>query len=62
MHGSQSLAGAIGSFVCDLLARSGVGSITAYDPDIIRPGNMICHLADVESVGLSEACRGQAPH
>lgn len=44
--------GAIGSFVCDLLARSGVGSITAYDPDIIRPGNMIRHLADAESVGL----------
>lgn len=46
--------GAIGSFVCDLLARSGVGEITAYDPDIIRPGNLIRHLADAESVGLAK--------
>jgi hypothetical protein len=44
--------GAIGSFVCDLLARAGVGSITAYDPDIVRPGNLIRHLADAEHVGL----------
>ena len=32
--------GAIGSFLCDLLSRSGVGHITAYDPDIVRPGNL----------------------
>lgn len=47
--------GAIGSFVCDLLARSGVGRITAYDTDIVRPGNLIRHLADdAASVGLSK--------
>lgn len=44
--------GAIGSFLCDLLARSGVGHITAYDPDIVRPGNLIRHLADDGSVGI----------
>jgi molybdopterin/thiamine biosynthesis adenylyltransferase len=46
--------GAIGSFLCDLLSRSGVGHITAYDPDIVRPGNLIRHLADDSSVGLSK--------
>lgn len=47
--------GAIGSFVCDLLARSGVGGITAYDTDIVRPGNLIRHLADdAASVGVSK--------
>jgi molybdopterin/thiamine biosynthesis adenylyltransferase len=46
--------GAIGSFVCDLLSRSGVGHITAYDPDIVRPGNLIRHLADAGSVGLAK--------
>ncbi|WP_084125987.1 ThiF family adenylyltransferase [Demequina sp. NBRC 110054] len=44
--------GAIGSFLCDLLARSGVGRITVYDPDIVRPGNLIRHLADAASEGL----------
>lgn len=46
--------GAVGSFVCDLLARAGVGTITAYDPDIVRPGNLIRHLADADLVGLSK--------
>lgn len=46
--------GAVGSVVCDLLSRSGVGHITAYDPDIVRPGNLIRHLADTGSVGLSK--------
>lgn len=46
--------GAIGSFVCDLLARSGIGEITAYDPDVVRPGNLIRHLADADLVGLAK--------
>ncbi|WP_159808633.1 ThiF family adenylyltransferase [Cellulomonas citrea] len=46
--------GAIGSFVCDLLSRSGVGHITAFDPDTVRPGNLIRHLADASSVGLAK--------
>lgn len=46
--------GAVGSFVCDLLSRAGIGTITAYDPDIVRPGNLIRHLADDKMVGLSK--------
>ncbi len=46
--------GAIGSFVCDLLARAGIGAITAIDPDIVRPGNLIRHAADAESVGATK--------
>lgn len=46
--------GAIGSFVCDLLARAGVGTITAYDPDILRPGNLIRHAAAPGYVGLGK--------
>lgn len=44
--------GAIGSFVCDLLSRAGVGFVSAYDPDVVRPGNLVRHLAESESVGL----------
>ncbi|WP_164910394.1 ThiF family adenylyltransferase [Mycobacteroides franklinii] len=47
--------GAIGSFLCDLLARAGVGTITLYDPDIVRPGNLIRHFAGADFVGLSKA-------
>ena len=46
--------GAIGSFVCDLLARSGVGTITAIDPDIVRPGNLIRYAAGTDTVGLTK--------
>jgi hypothetical protein len=45
-------AGAIGSFLCDLLARAGVGTIVVYDPDLVRPGNLIRHLANAELVGM----------
>jgi len=44
-------AGAVGSFLCDLLARSGVGRLAIYDPDIVRPGNLIRHLVSRSSVG-----------
>jgi hypothetical protein len=47
-------AGAIGSFLCDLLARAGVGIVTIYDPDIMRPGNLIRHFVGADSVGLSK--------
>lgn len=46
--------GAIGSFVCDLLARSGVGAITAIDPDIVTPGNLIRYAAEADTVGLAK--------
>lgn len=46
--------GAIGSFLCDLLARAGVGAITAVDPDVMRPGNLIRHVASDNAIGLTK--------
>lgn len=47
-------AGAIGSFLCDQLARSGVGEITIYDPDEVRPGNLVRHLTNADMVGRAK--------
>ena len=47
-------AGAIGSFVCDLLGRSGVGAITVIDPDVVTPGNLIRYAADASTVGTGK--------
>lgn len=47
-------AGAIGSFLCDLLARAGVGTITIYDPDMVRPGNLVRHFAGADAIGHSK--------
>lgn len=44
--------GAIGSHIADLLFRSGVQYITLIDPERLRPGNIIRHLADNSLVGL----------
>jgi molybdopterin/thiamine biosynthesis adenylyltransferase len=44
--------GAIGSFVADLLVRSGVGEISLYDSDILRPGNAIRHLCALKTEEL----------
>lgn len=46
--------GAIGSFLCDLLARAGVGTITIYDPDTVRPGNLVRHFASADAIGHSK--------
>jgi hypothetical protein len=43
--------GAIGSQVADLLARAGIGSLTLVDHDIVRPGNLIRHIATAGDVG-----------
>ncbi|MES5825142.1 ThiF family adenylyltransferase [Streptomyces sp. RG80] len=43
--------GAVGSFLADLLARDGVGSITVKDGDRLTPGNTIRHLCDRGSIG-----------
>lgn len=47
--------GAIGSHVADLLFRSGVSRITLLDPERLRPGNLIRHLADNSLVGLPKS-------
>jgi ThiF family len=44
--------GAVGSFVADGLARAGVGSLTLQDGDVLRPGNLVRHLATDGEVGL----------
>jgi hypothetical protein len=44
--------GAIGSFVADLLARSGVRSLHLVDGELLRPGNVVRHLARSSQVGL----------
>lgn len=48
-------AGAVGSQVCDALARAGVGAITVRDADVIRPGNLVRHLVDAGYVGHPKA-------
>ena len=44
--------GAVGSFVAEGLARAGVGILTLQDGDILRPGNLVRHLATEREVGL----------
>ena len=44
--------GAIGSAVAEILFRSGVQQLTLIDPDRLRPGNVIRHVASIENVGM----------
>jgi hypothetical protein len=46
--------GAVGSFLADLLVRSGIGSLTLVDGGTLRPGNCIRHLAGLEHVGRTK--------
>lgn len=43
--------GAVGSFVADLLFRHGVRQLTLVDPKLLRPGNLVRHLAGETMVG-----------
>jgi molybdopterin/thiamine biosynthesis adenylyltransferase len=47
--------GAIGSFVADVLARSGVGSLHLIDPETLRPGNAVRHLLRADEAGVAKA-------
>ena len=47
--------GAIGSPLALALTREGVGSFGLYDPDILRPGNVVRHALDLLSVGQPKA-------
>ncbi|WP_232065760.1 ThiF family adenylyltransferase [Mycobacterium heidelbergense] len=59
--------GALGSFIADMLARSGVHRLTLVDHDIVEPGNVVRHLVGPDTVGLAKveavrrhiAARGQ---
>ena len=47
--------GAVGSFLADLLARSGVGHLTLVDGDVMRVGNSIRHVLDPTSTNQLKA-------
>ncbi|KXO99707.1 thiamine biosynthesis protein ThiF (plasmid) [Tsukamurella tyrosinosolvens] len=46
--------GALGSFVADMLVRSGIRHLTLIDGDVVMPGNLVRHLVGRESIGLSK--------
>lgn len=57
LHGSRVAVvgmGALGSFIADMLARSGINHLTLVDDDVVMPGNVIRHLVGPDSVGLSK--------
>lgn len=47
--------GALGSFIADMLARSGVRRLTLIDGDVVMPGNLVRHLVGPDAVGLPKA-------
>lgn len=47
--------GAVGSFVADLLFRSGLRDLTLLDPKRVRPGNPVRHLAGRAFVGYPKS-------
>ncbi|MFI4971085.1 MAG: HesA/MoeB/ThiF family protein [Hyphomicrobiales bacterium] len=47
--------GSIGSHLAEELAKSGIGSLTLVDADLLRPGNCIRHVLGHESVGIPKA-------
>lgn len=47
-------AGALGSFIADMLVRSGVRHLTLIDDDVVMPGNLVRHLVGPDAVGLSK--------
>ncbi|MFF2205529.1 ThiF family adenylyltransferase [Streptomyces sp. NPDC058145] len=44
--------GALGSFIADMLVRSGVRHLTLVDGDVVTPGNLVRHLVGPDAVGL----------
>lgn len=46
--------GALGSFVADMLVRSGVRNLTLVDGDAVMPGNLVRHLVGPGAVGRSK--------
>jgi molybdopterin/thiamine biosynthesis adenylyltransferase len=48
-------AGAIGSWIVDLLLRAGPRTLTIVDGDTVRPGNLVRHAAAADQVGLNKA-------
>ena len=46
--------GALGSFVADMLVRSGIRRLELMDDEIVIPGNVVRHLVGPDAVGLSK--------
>ena len=46
--------GALGSFITDMLVRSGVRNLSLVDGDVVMPGNLVRHLVGPEAVGQSK--------
>lgn len=46
--------GALGSFITDMLVRSGVRNLSLVDGDVVMPGNLVRHLVGPEAVGRSK--------
>jgi hypothetical protein len=46
--------GAIGGFIADLLFRAGARRITLIDPQRLRPGNLVRHVAAAEDIGKAK--------
>ncbi|UKA58239.1 ThiF family adenylyltransferase [Arthrobacter sp. FW306-2-2C-D06B] len=44
--------GAIGSHTADLMMRAGIAKMTLVDSDVLKPGNVVRHLAGPAHVGL----------
>ena len=47
-------AGALGGDVADALAKAGVGTLIVVDPDIVRAGNVVRHVAGLAATGLAK--------
>ena len=47
-------AGAIGSLVCESLARSGVSVLALWDDDVVEPGNICRSTYNVQDIGKSK--------
>ena len=47
-------AGALGSHICDTLARAGIGKLNIRDHGTVEPGNLVRHLATDRHVGWSK--------
>lgn len=46
--------GAVGGYIADLLFRAGARRLTLIDPQVLRPGNLVRHVAGEPAVGAAK--------
>lgn len=46
--------GSLGGEIADTLAKAGVGTLVLVDPDLVRPGNVVRHVAGLAATGLAK--------